>query len=35
MAAMYSIRLGHTTAVVGRGGGRAAMMQDVHSHTAV
>ena len=31
MAAMYSTRLGHRTALVGRGGGRAAMMQEVHN----
>lgn len=31
MAAMYSIRLGHRTALVDRGGGRAAMMQEVHN----
>ena len=30
-AAMYSTRLGHETAVVDRGGGRAAMMQEVHN----
>ncbi|MEF8885540.1 MAG: NAD(P)/FAD-dependent oxidoreductase [Haloarculaceae archaeon] len=30
-AAMYSTRLGHRTAVVNRGGGRAAMMQEVHN----
>lgn len=30
-AALYLTRLGHTTAVVDRGGGRAAMMQDVHN----
>lgn len=30
-AALYSTRLGHRTAVVSRGGGRAAMMQDVHN----
>ncbi|MFB6222154.1 MAG: NAD(P)/FAD-dependent oxidoreductase [Haloarcula sp.] len=29
--ALYSTRLGHQTAVVGRGGGRAAMMQEVHN----
>jgi len=31
MAALYSTRLGHSTAVVDRGGGRAAMMQEVHN----
>jgi len=30
-AALYSTRLGHQTAVVNRGGGRAAMMQEVHN----
>lgn len=30
-AALYAVRLGHRTAVVDRGGGRAAMMQDVHN----
>jgi thioredoxin reductase (NADPH) len=30
-AALYSTRLGHRTAVVNRGGGRAAMMQEVHN----
>ena len=30
-AALYSTRLGHNTAVVNRGGGRAAMMQEVHN----
>ncbi|MFB6228896.1 MAG: NAD(P)/FAD-dependent oxidoreductase [Halobacteriales archaeon] len=30
-AALYSTRLGHRTALVDRGGGRAAMMQDVHN----
>ncbi|MEF8814613.1 MAG: NAD(P)/FAD-dependent oxidoreductase [Halovenus sp.] len=30
-AALYSTRLGHRTAVVTRGGGRAAMMQEVHN----
>lgn len=30
-AALYSTRLGHTTALVDRGGGRAAMMQEVHN----
>lgn len=30
-AALYSTRLGHETAVVDRGGGRAAMMQEVHN----
>jgi len=30
-AALYSTRLGHRTAVVDRGGGRAAMMQEVHN----
>ncbi|WP_193364781.1 NAD(P)/FAD-dependent oxidoreductase [Natrinema versiforme] len=30
-AALYTTRLGHRTAVVDRGGGRAAMMQDVHN----
>lgn len=31
MAAMYSTRLGHRTALVDRGGGRGAMMQEVHN----
>jgi thioredoxin reductase (NADPH) len=30
-AALYSTRLGHDTAVFNRGGGRAAMMQEVHN----
>jgi thioredoxin reductase (NADPH) len=30
-AALYSTRLGHDTAVINRGGGRAAMMQEVHN----
>ncbi|MFT4922660.1 MAG: thioredoxin reductase (NADPH) [Haloarculaceae archaeon] len=30
-AALYSTRLGHQTALVDRGGGRAAMMQEVHN----
>jgi thioredoxin reductase (NADPH) len=30
-AALYSTRLGHRTAVVSRGGGRGAMMQEVHN----
>jgi len=30
-AALYSTRLGHSTAVVSRGGGRAAMMKEVHN----
>jgi thioredoxin reductase (NADPH) len=30
-AALYSTRLGHRTAVVNSGGGRAAMMQEVHN----
>jgi thioredoxin reductase (NADPH) len=30
-AALYSVRLGHSTALVDRGGGRAAMMNDVHN----
>lgn len=30
-AAIYSTRLGHRTVVVDRGGGRAAMMQEVHN----
>lgn len=30
-AAMYCTRLGHDTALVDRGGGRAAMMQEVHN----
>jgi thioredoxin reductase (NADPH) len=30
-AAMYTTRLGHETAIVDRGGGRAAMMQEVHN----
>ncbi|MFB6142937.1 MAG: NAD(P)/FAD-dependent oxidoreductase [Halorientalis sp.] len=30
-AALYTTRLGHDTAVVDRGGGRAAMMQDTHN----
>jgi thioredoxin reductase (NADPH) len=31
MAAMYSTRLGHQTVLIDRGGGRAAMMQEVHN----
>jgi thioredoxin reductase (NADPH) len=31
MAALYSTRLGHRTALLDRGGGRAAMMQEVHN----
>jgi thioredoxin reductase (NADPH) len=31
MAAMYSTRLGHRTALIDRGGGRAAMMQETHN----
>jgi len=31
MAAMYSTRLGHRTALIDRGGGRGAMMQEVHN----
>jgi thioredoxin reductase (NADPH) len=34
-AAMYSVRLGHSTALVDRGGGRAAMMKDVHNLVGV
>ncbi|MFB6298112.1 MAG: NAD(P)/FAD-dependent oxidoreductase [Salinirussus sp.] len=30
-AALYTTRLGHTTALIDRGGGRAAMMQDTHN----
>jgi thioredoxin reductase (NADPH) len=30
-AALYTTRLGHATALVDRGGGRAAMMQDTHN----
>lgn len=30
-AALYSTRLGHRTGLIDRGGGRAAMMQDVHN----
>jgi thioredoxin reductase (NADPH) len=30
-AALYAVRLGHTTALVERGGGRAAMMANVHN----
>jgi thioredoxin reductase (NADPH) len=30
-AALYSVRLGHETALIDRGGGRAAMMKDVHN----
>ncbi len=30
-AALYSTRLGHSTAVINRGGGRAAMMKEVHN----
>jgi thioredoxin reductase (NADPH) len=30
-AALYATRLGHRTAIVNRGGGRAAMMQDTHN----
>jgi len=30
-AALYTTRLGHETAIVGRGGGRAAMMADTHN----
>jgi thioredoxin reductase (NADPH) len=30
-AALYATRLGHDTAVINRGGGRAAMMQDTHN----
>ncbi|MEF8777136.1 MAG: NAD(P)/FAD-dependent oxidoreductase [Haloarculaceae archaeon] len=30
-AAMYTTRLGHETVLIDRGGGRAAMMQDVHN----
>ena len=29
--ALYSVRLGHETALIDRGGGRAAMMKDVHN----
>ncbi|MFC7133688.1 MULTISPECIES: NAD(P)/FAD-dependent oxidoreductase [Salinibaculum] len=35
MAAMYSTRLGHETAIVDRGGGRAAMMQEVHNMVGI
>ncbi|MFC7059500.1 NAD(P)/FAD-dependent oxidoreductase [Halovenus salina] len=35
MAAMYSTRLGHRTALVDRGGGRAAMMQEVHNMVGI
>jgi thioredoxin reductase (NADPH) len=35
MAAMYSARLGHRTALVDRGGGRAAMMQEVHNMVGI
>jgi len=31
MAALYSTRLSHRTALIDRGGGRAAMMQEVHN----
>jgi thioredoxin reductase (NADPH) len=34
-AALYTTRLGHTTALVDRGGGRAAMMQDTHNVVGV
>ncbi|WP_226480274.1 NAD(P)/FAD-dependent oxidoreductase [Natrinema amylolyticum] len=34
-AGLYTTRLGHSTAVVERGGGRAAMMQDVHNLVGV
>jgi thioredoxin reductase (NADPH) len=34
-AALYSTRLGHATALVDRGGGRAAMMQEVHNLVGV
>jgi thioredoxin reductase (NADPH) len=34
-AALYSTRLGHRTALVDRGGGRAAMMQEVHNLVGV
>jgi len=34
-AALYSTRLGHRTALVDRGGGRAAMMQEVHNVVGV
>ncbi|MFB6087476.1 MAG: FAD-dependent oxidoreductase, partial [Haloarculaceae archaeon] len=30
-AALYTTRLGHDTAVIDRGGGRAAMMRDTHN----
>jgi len=30
-AALYTTRLGHDTAIINRGGGRAAMMQDTHN----
>ena len=30
-ATLYSVRLGHSTVLVDRGGGRAAMMKDVHN----
>lgn len=35
MAAMYSTRLGHRTALIDRGGGRAAMMQEVHNMVGI
>ncbi|MFP4632701.1 MAG: NAD(P)/FAD-dependent oxidoreductase [Halobacteriales archaeon] len=34
-AALYTTRLGHRTALVDRGGGRAAMMQDTHNVVGV
>ncbi|SER91824.1 NAD(P)/FAD-dependent oxidoreductase [Natrinema salaciae] len=34
-AGLYTTRLGHSTAVVERGGGRAAMMRDVHNLVGV
>lgn len=34
-AALYTTRLGHDTAVIDRGGGRAAMMQDTHNVVGV
>jgi len=34
-AALYATRLGHRTALVDRGGGRAAMMQEVHNLVGV
>jgi len=34
-AALYTTRLGHDTAVVDRGGGRAAMMLDTHNVVGV